>query len=101
MSISTKTTAGLGASHQTGWKGTVAPVLDLFARASASEWLRTSKSELAAERDSGIGGWVEMPVSGHGARIHMIAHVRLEDKGQSDVKQNHKVLSLKTQYPDC
>jgi hypothetical protein len=39
--------AGLGASHQTGWTGTIARVLDLFARGSAADWLKVSKSDLA------------------------------------------------------
>jgi hypothetical protein len=37
--------AGLGASHQTGWTGLIAPLLDLFARAEA-----TTVLELEAER---------------------------------------------------
>jgi hypothetical protein len=40
--------AGLGASHQTGWTGIIARVLDLFARGSASDWLQVSKDDLAA-----------------------------------------------------
>jgi hypothetical protein len=40
--------AGLGASHQTGWTGIIARVLDLFARGSASNWLQVSKGDLAA-----------------------------------------------------
>jgi len=40
--------AGLGASHQTGWTGTIARVLDLFARVQAADALRVSKDELAA-----------------------------------------------------
>jgi hypothetical protein len=40
--------AGLGASHQTGWTGIIARSMDLFARANAADWLRASKSELAA-----------------------------------------------------
>ncbi|HWC20082.1 MAG TPA: hypothetical protein VG498_23915 [Terriglobales bacterium] len=40
--------AGLGASHQTGWTGTIARSLDLFARANASDWLAISKVDLAA-----------------------------------------------------
>jgi hypothetical protein len=34
--------AGLGASHQTGWTGVVARLLDLFGRVSAKDALRTS-----------------------------------------------------------
>jgi mannosylglycerate hydrolase MGH1-like protein len=40
--------AGLGASHQTGWTGIIARVLDLFARGSAADWLQVSKGDLAA-----------------------------------------------------
>ena len=40
--------AGLGASHQTGWTGTIARVLDLFARGSAADWLNVSKGDLTA-----------------------------------------------------
>jgi hypothetical protein len=35
--------AGLGASHQTGWTGLIAPILDLFATAKASEVLERGK----------------------------------------------------------
>jgi hypothetical protein len=40
--------AGLGASHQTGWTGIIARTMDLFARGSAADWLKVSKSDLAA-----------------------------------------------------
>ncbi len=39
--------AGLGASHQTGWTGTIARVLDLFARIDPAELLREPKNTLA------------------------------------------------------
>jgi hypothetical protein len=38
---------GLGASHQTGWTGIIARMLDLFARGSAADWLQASKGDLA------------------------------------------------------
>jgi hypothetical protein len=38
--------AGLGASHQTGWTGLVAPVLDLFARLTSEKALQMPKSVL-------------------------------------------------------
>jgi hypothetical protein len=41
--------SGLGASHQTGWTGAIARVLDLLARGSAVDWLRVSKADLAAQ----------------------------------------------------
>jgi hypothetical protein len=40
--------AGLGASHQTGWTGTIARTLDLFARVTAGDLLKSSKNEIAA-----------------------------------------------------
>jgi hypothetical protein len=39
--------AGLGASHQTGWTGVIARLLDLFARMSPEDALRRSRQELA------------------------------------------------------
>jgi hypothetical protein len=49
--------AGLGASHQTGWTGVIAPLLDLFARLSADDLLKTPKERLEARivRDQ-VGG---------------------------------------------
>jgi hypothetical protein len=41
--------AGLGASHQTGWTGIAARLLDLFARLTAPEALNVSKNDLIAE----------------------------------------------------
>jgi hypothetical protein len=41
--------AGIGASHQTGWTGLIAPLLDVFARADAQDLL-----ELERERTSGF-----------------------------------------------
>jgi hypothetical protein len=40
--------AGLGASHQTGWTGLIARVLDLFARLRPTDALQISKGDLAA-----------------------------------------------------
>jgi hypothetical protein len=40
--------AGVGASHQTGWTGLVALLLDLFARVNAEDALDTPKESLAA-----------------------------------------------------
>jgi hypothetical protein len=40
--------AGLGASHQTGWTGAIARLIDLFARTSAADWLNDSRSDIAA-----------------------------------------------------
>jgi hypothetical protein len=40
--------AGLGASHQTGWTGTIALLMDVFARTSATDWLQSSRAALAA-----------------------------------------------------
>ena len=41
--------AGLGASHQTGWTGIVARLLDIFARTKATDLLDTSKHDLLAK----------------------------------------------------
>jgi hypothetical protein len=35
--------AGIGASHQTGWTGCVAPLIDLFGRLDAKEFLAAGK----------------------------------------------------------
>lgn len=40
--------AGLGASHQTGWTGIVARLLDLFGRIRASDMLQTPRERLEA-----------------------------------------------------
>jgi hypothetical protein len=39
--------AGLGASHQTGWTGLIAPLLDLFGRVDAKSLLETERQSLA------------------------------------------------------
>jgi mannosylglycerate hydrolase MGH1-like protein len=41
--------AGLGASHQTGWTGLIARILDLQARISADQLLKVSKAEMLAQ----------------------------------------------------
>jgi hypothetical protein len=40
--------AGLGASHQTGWTGLVAPLIDLFARVEAKTALETERGHVIA-----------------------------------------------------
>jgi hypothetical protein len=40
--------AGLGASHQTGWTGLVARLLDLFARLQPTDLLATSRADMLA-----------------------------------------------------
>ncbi|MBM3985919.1 MAG: hypothetical protein FJ296_09565 [Planctomycetes bacterium] len=40
--------AGLGASHQTGWTGVIARLMDLFARVSAEDILKTRRERLLA-----------------------------------------------------
>jgi hypothetical protein len=40
--------AGLGASHQTGWTGLIAPLLDIFGRVDAETILETEPARLAA-----------------------------------------------------
>ena len=41
--------AGLGASHQTGWTGLVARLLDLFARLEPAQLLETSRVDMLAQ----------------------------------------------------
>jgi hypothetical protein len=38
--------AGIGASHQTGWTGVIARTIDLFARVTAEDALKTSQDRL-------------------------------------------------------
>jgi hypothetical protein len=38
--------AGLGASHQTGWTGLIAPLLDIFGRVDAKDLLETERERL-------------------------------------------------------
>jgi hypothetical protein len=40
--------AGLGASHQTGWTGLIAPLLDIFARLDAQTFLETERVHVFA-----------------------------------------------------
>ena len=40
--------AGLGASHQTGWSGLIAVLVDLFARVDAKSLLESQSTELRA-----------------------------------------------------
>jgi hypothetical protein len=49
--------AGLGASHQTGWTGLIAPLLDLFGRVDAKSALESERGTLVAKivRDQ-VGG---------------------------------------------
>jgi hypothetical protein len=41
--------AGLGATHQTGWTGLVAPLLDIFGRLDAKTMLETERGRLHAK----------------------------------------------------
>ena len=40
--------AGLGASHQTGWTGLIAPILDIIRRVDGKTWLETERGMLHA-----------------------------------------------------
>jgi hypothetical protein len=42
------TGAGLGASHQTGWTGSIALLMDVFTRTNAADWLGSSRAALTA-----------------------------------------------------
>jgi len=49
--------AGLGASHQTGWTGLIAPLLDLFGRVDAKTALESEMKRLTARVIKGqVGG---------------------------------------------
>jgi hypothetical protein len=52
--------AGLGASHQTGWTGLIARLLDLFGRIDAKSLLGAGKQELSSRmvREQ-VGGYQE------------------------------------------
>jgi hypothetical protein len=54
--------AGLGASHQTGWTGVVARLMDLFARVDAADALQSPKERIEARlvREQ-VGGTVQGP----------------------------------------
>ncbi len=52
--------AGLGASHQTGWTGSIARLLDLFARVQASDVLMTPKRRMEARLVREQAGGQEM-----------------------------------------
>jgi hypothetical protein len=54
--------AGLGASHQTGWTGLVAPLMDLFARVDAKDLLETERGRVLAKVIGGqVGGEQAIP----------------------------------------
>ena len=53
--------AGLGASHQTGWTGLVATLIELFSRSDARELIERSKSQ----RDSGRSREKKRPEPAH------------------------------------
>ena len=46
--------AGLGASHQTGWTGVIARLLDLFARIEPGEVLATSRDRIQERITRGL-----------------------------------------------
>jgi len=48
--------AGLGASHQTGWTGLIARLLDVFARLSREETLRAPTAVMAQMTREQVAG---------------------------------------------
>jgi hypothetical protein len=49
--------AGLGASHQTGWTGLIAALLDVFGRVTAEDALKATKDRILERMVSGqVGG---------------------------------------------
>jgi hypothetical protein len=55
--------AGLGASHQTGWTGVVARLLDIFARIDDKRLLQVSKQDMVAEMTHQQVTGAEIPVA--------------------------------------
>jgi hypothetical protein len=50
--------AGLGATHQTGWTGLVAKLIDLFGRLDAHQYLDAGKTGIFAKEESLVTGFV-------------------------------------------
>ena len=46
--------AGLGASHQTGWTGAVAKLIEIFGRLDAEHFLATGKRGAFARQERGV-----------------------------------------------
>jgi hypothetical protein len=46
--------AGLGASHQTGWTGTVAKLIELFGRLDENQFLKTGKAQAFATKAGAV-----------------------------------------------
>jgi hypothetical protein len=44
------TGAGMGASHQTGWTGAIARIMQLFASSDAATWLDRGKGKVLSEK---------------------------------------------------
>ena len=58
--------AGLGASHQTGWTGLVAPLLDIFGRVDAKTMLETERGRVMARVvKEQVGGEADREVIDH------------------------------------
>jgi hypothetical protein len=54
--------AGLGASHQTGWTGLIAPIIDIFARLDAQMILETDRGQVFARMvRAQLGGESKIP----------------------------------------
>ena len=60
--------AGLGASHQTGWTGLIAPLLDLFARVDPMSVLETERERLRSRIVTEQVGGQGVPQEGPAAR---------------------------------
>ena len=50
--------AGLGASHQTGWTGLIAKLIELFGRLDANQYLEVGKARTFAKDESSMTGSV-------------------------------------------
>jgi len=58
--------AGLGASHQTGWTGLVAKLIELFGKLDATQLLAAGKADAFAKKETPEEQYAEMaPISNH------------------------------------
>jgi len=52
--------AGLGASHQTGWTGLVAPLINIFGRIDAQQFLEAGKTGAFAKKGAEVDKYVQV-----------------------------------------
>jgi hypothetical protein len=57
--------AGLGASHQTGWTGTVAKLIELFGKLDGARLLAAGKTGAFTKKEAGEEQYAEMAPTSH------------------------------------